>query len=80
MARAECAGCDERFVSVESFDAHRRDATKVELAADSWLRRRCLTPAEMAARGWESTETGWRHPKGMREQAQRARTRGRQAA
>lgn len=80
MPRSQCIGCDESFVSVESFDAHRRDATKVELAVDSWMRRRCVTADEMTARGWERTEKGWRHPLAMRRVAQKARRRGEQAA
>jgi hypothetical protein len=76
----ECMGCDERFVSVSAFNHHRRDATKVELAAESWLRRRCLTAAEMQAKGWELTPRGWRHPKGMRTVSKQASARGSQAA
>jgi hypothetical protein len=77
---SECAGCLEHFVSVKAFDAHRRDATKIELAADSWLRRRCRTADEMSAAGWEKTSKGWRHPLAMRTVAKMASARGPQAA
>jgi len=80
LSRTECIGCDERFVSLGSLDAHRRDATRVELAIDGWLRRRCLTTDEMEASGWERTEKGWRHPVAMRNAAKKASARGRQAA
>ena len=80
MTGCECAGCLEHFVSVESFDAHRRDATKTELAADSWLRRRCRTADDMTAAGWEKTPKGWRHPLAMRRVAQKAIRRAEQAA
>lgn len=69
MSGCDCAGCSEHFVSVESFDAHRRDATATELAADSWVRRRCLTADEMTGRSWERTAKGWRHPLAMRRMA-----------
>lgn len=73
----ECVGCDENFVSVASFDAHRTGKHGV---LEGPARRRCLTLEEMSAVGWERTERGWRHPKGMREHARRAVSRGRQAA
>jgi hypothetical protein len=38
----ECAGCGERFKSVTSFDRHRTGPQDA---------RRCLSPAEMRARG-----------------------------
>lgn len=80
MSGCECAGCGEHFVSVESFDAHRRDATAAEIAADSWMRRRCLTAKEMATRGWERSPKGWRHPLAMRRMAQKAQRTAEEAA
>jgi hypothetical protein len=79
VAQSECIGCEERFVSVESFDAHRRDATAAELATDKWLRRRCVAAGEMNTRGWELTRNGWRYPKGVRKVAKLASARGAQA-
>ena len=77
MARSECAACNEHFVSVESFDAHRVGKHGV---LEGSTRRRCLTVAEMSVAEWDSSEKGWRHPKGMRRNAQKAQRRGEQAA
>jgi hypothetical protein len=83
MSGCECAECLEHFVSVESFDAHRRDATADELATDNWMRRRCKTADDMAAAGWEQTPWGWRSPKSVRAVrriAQKAASGGQEAA
>jgi hypothetical protein len=80
MSRCECAGCFEHFVSVESFDAHRRDATEDELATDKWLTRRCRVADDMTATGWEKTPKGWRSPRGIRKLAKTASRRLSQAA
>jgi hypothetical protein len=57
--KSQCIGCNLIFSGVSAFDAHRRDATDAELAEDSWMSRRCLTVAEMTARGWRQTAKGW---------------------
>lgn len=54
--RCECTGCGEFFNSVYAFDKHRvlvsdKDATD-EL-------RRCLTPAELLAKGWGKNKGGF---------------------
>ena len=46
--RSECAGCGEVFCGVAPFDDHRVGEHGVREGPN---RRRCLTPAEMAARG-----------------------------
>lgn len=79
MSGCECAGCLVHFVSVESFDKHRRDATADEFATDSWVCRRCRTADDMTA-GWEKTPRGWRCPKGARSVAQKAGQREDRAA
>jgi hypothetical protein len=66
---AGCIGCDQLFVSVESFDTHR---------AGDGAERRCLLFGTIV--GWERTKNGgWRSPKAAREAVQRAVSRGRQA-
>jgi hypothetical protein len=77
MARCECAACNKPFVSVDSFDHHRVGRHGIYEGA---TRRRCLNLEEMSAAGWERSEKGWRHPKGMRNLAHKAQARGRQAA
>lgn len=55
---SECIGCGEVFCGVAPCDAHRRNATPAERAADAWLTRRCLTAAELTAKGWTRCRLG----------------------
>ncbi|MGQ0834974.1 MAG: FDXHR family putative zinc-binding protein [Gammaproteobacteria bacterium] len=41
--RCRCSACGQHFNSVTVFDRHR---------TGSWPDRRCLSPAEMSAKGW----------------------------
>lgn len=49
-ARCECARCGQLFNSIKGFDRHR--------AGPMWARR-CLTSAELTARGWERNRGGY---------------------
>lgn len=50
--RCQCAACGEYFGALDTFDRHRVG----DLAKD---RRRCLTEAEMVARGWSRNGRGF---------------------
>lgn len=53
-ARCRCPACGEHFNSVSTFDRHRVGA---------YTARRCLTVAEMTARGWNLNAGGfWMTP------------------
>jgi len=47
---------------------------------DGLTRRRCLGSREMLGVGWERSEKGWRHPKGIRNNVRRGSRRGSQTA
>lgn len=49
-ARCRCGGCGERFNSVSGFDRHRVGPPDA---------RRCLTPAELVAKGWLVNSAGF---------------------
>jgi hypothetical protein len=54
-----CVGCGQGFGGVTLFDQHRRDTNNPDAP------RRCLTPAEMEAKGWRGDRRGlWRRPGG----------------
>lgn len=57
-SRCQCAACGEPFSSLREFDRHRSGAY-AELG--EWAhKRRCMTPAEMDARGWQTNARGFR--------------------
>lgn len=83
MSNCLCGNCTEGFVSVEAFEAHRVGPHSEEFAPGRYWpnrARRCLTSEEMSLSGWESTATGWRHPKGIRKRMRLASKRGAQTA
>ena len=49
-ARCRCSACGERFNATSTFDAHR---------IGGYEARRCLTCAEMTARGWLRNSAGF---------------------
>ncbi|MEJ7746150.1 MAG: hypothetical protein WKF61_05235 [Luteimonas sp.] len=56
--RCQCPACGEPFSSVREFDRHRIGAFA---ALGDWMhQRRCLTPAELDARGWRCNARGFR--------------------
>lgn len=59
--RCQCPTCGELFGSVRSFDRHRVGAFA---KPGEWRgNRRCLSPAEMIAKGWRKTERSfWLRP------------------
>jgi hypothetical protein len=57
--RCECPACNQLFNSVFAFDAHRVGAAGAK-------GRRCLTVAELTARGWRQCGPYWRTPPGKR--------------
>ena len=52
----ECAGCGELFNSTAAFDRHRTGSFGFH---GKGVTRRCLTPAEMLAKGMSKNATGW---------------------
>lgn len=54
MKRCICYGCRQRFNSASVFDAHRIGDWK-----ERGSNRRCLTIAEMTARGWLQNAAGY---------------------
>lgn len=64
--RCQCPACGEPFSSVREFDRHRIGAFAT---LGEWMhKRRCLTPAELDARGWRCNGRGFR----MQRRPQRA--------
>jgi hypothetical protein len=57
----ECCSCGLFFGGVTTFDMHRVPADKDEKGhyIEDWTRRRCLTEAEMADKGWHEDENGY---------------------
>ncbi len=56
--RCQCAGCGEPFSSAREFDRHRIGTFA---GRGVWAhKRRCMTPAEMDARGWLRNARGFR--------------------
>ncbi len=56
--RCQCTGCNELFSSVREFDRHRVGSFA---EPGEWAhKRRCLTPAELDARGWRCNDRGFR--------------------
>lgn len=54
--RCQCAGCGQGFNRVSTFDKHR---TGDFVSASGPNTRRCLTPDEMAAKGWTLNAAGF---------------------
>lgn len=54
--RCQCGGCGEVFSRLRAFDRHRVESYA---KPGEWQgARRCLTPAEMTARGWQRNAAG----------------------
>ncbi len=63
--RCQCPGCNELFSSVREFDRHRIGGFA---EPGEWgHKRRCMTPAELDARGWIRNVRGfWMQPRPQR--------------
>lgn len=58
-----CTTCGQEFGGVHAFDAHRVGSHAYCFSLERPDGRRCLTPAEMLARGWERNSRGrWSLP------------------
>jgi hypothetical protein len=57
----ECTACGIVFGGVGVFDAHRVFAEKNDKGKyiEDWDKRRCLTIAEMVAKGWRQDTNGY---------------------
>lgn len=55
-SRCRCVGCGEHFNSASVFDRHRIGSFGTLRRPDD---RRCLTPAEMTAKGWAKNAAGF---------------------
>ena len=56
-ARCECTDCGEPFNRVSTFDKHR---TGSFAKPGEWAGTRgCMTPGQMAAKGWRKNDAGW---------------------
>jgi hypothetical protein len=69
--RCRCGACGQHFNSVSVFDRHRRGNYR-----DHGVHRRCLTPAEMRAKGWQVSGAGFwierRRPRVDRDRTRRS--------
>lgn len=59
--QCQCDSCGEFFGGVRTFDLHRvfMDKDSKGKYIENWDRRRCLTPAEMEAKGWRKNKHGF---------------------
>ena len=80
--QCECTGCGEFFNSVYGFDKHRvfMDKDARGRYIEDWDRRRCLTVAEMKAKGWSLNDYGFWVTKKMSEEAKRSKKQQRKEA
>lgn len=65
--RCMCAECGRYFSTTRNFDRHR---IFIDKDVQDWDRRRCLTPAEMKAKGLIEKDGVWKQP-GPEQQPQR---------
>ena len=71
----ECTACGLFFGGVSTFDQHRvfMDKDAKGKYIEDWERRRCLTVAEMEAKGWRPDENGfWGRPYKAKQQPDKA--------